>query len=127
MSVIGEFLYVFTIACIKFSVLSLYATIFPQRKFHYCVWAMAAFIGAWALSGAFTALFQCTPFSHAYDPASSPDGFCINFGLQNLVSGIVNVITDFIIVGMVVPLVWKLQISRQKKWLVVVTFIIGSR
>ena len=127
MSVVGEILYCFVIACIKLSILLLYWHIFPLSTFRYLVSAMMAVVMGWALSGAFASGFQCTPFAYAYDPESYPDGHCINLGLQNLVSGIINVVTDFAIIGMVIPLVWKLQISRRKKWFVTIAFAAGSR
>lgn len=88
---------------------------------------MVAVVAGWAVSGAFAAIFQCMPISYAWDIEMLSEGSCINLGLQTLISGIINVITDFVIVGMVIPLVWKLQISRQKKWFVTVMFAAGSR
>ncbi|KAI2633170.1 hypothetical protein GGS26DRAFT_590766 [Hypomontagnella submonticulosa] len=123
-SIIGDVGYVLTIAFIKFSVLSLYNNIFPIRRFHYLVWSLAIFLAAWTFSGTFVAIFQCTPISYVWEPERG--GFCINFGLQNLILGILNVITDAFLVAMVIPLVWKLQVSKQKRWLLLCTFAIAS-
>ncbi|KAI0378947.1 hypothetical protein F5Y04DRAFT_290669 [Hypomontagnella monticulosa] len=123
-SILGDIGYVLAVAFIKFSVLSLYYHIFPIRRFHYLVWGITVFLAAWAISGTFVAIFQCTPISYVWEPESG--GFCIDFGLQNLILGILNVITDCLLVGMVIPLVWKLQVSKQKRWLLLCTFAIAS-
>ncbi|KAI1416809.1 hypothetical protein F5Y13DRAFT_204156 [Hypoxylon sp. FL1857] len=123
-SIIGEAGYVLAIACIKFSLLSLYYHIFAIRSFHCLIWGIAVFLAGWAISGTFVAIFQCTPISYVWEPERG--GFCINFGLQNLISGIINVITDIFLVVMVIPLVWKLHIAKQKKWLVLSTFVVAS-
>lgn len=54
-------------------------------------------------------------------------GYCISYGALLLVCTISNIITDFIILLMPIPLILKLQTSRQKKRLIVFTFGMGGR
>ncbi|KAI0180162.1 hypothetical protein GGR52DRAFT_230252 [Hypoxylon sp. FL1284] len=124
-SIIGAVGYVLAVACIKSSLLSLYYLICPIRWFHYLIWGVAAFLAGWAISAAFVTIFQCTPIPYGWMPELG--GLCIDYGLQNLISGITNVATDIFLVVMVIPLVWKLHIAKQKKWLVLNTFAIASR
>ncbi|KAI8628967.1 hypothetical protein F5Y19DRAFT_464918 [Xylariaceae sp. FL1651] len=124
LSIVGEAFYVLAMAFIKFSVLALYSKIFPIRKFRYWVWSVTIFVAGWAISGAFVAIFQCTPIDYVWRP--DVPGSCVNLGLQNIISGVINVFTDVFIVAMVIPLVWNLHIAEHKKWLLIVTFAVGS-
>lgn len=125
-NIINENLYCVCMAFLKFSILSMYGSIFPQRKFHYCLWAVAAFMTCWAISCAFVAIFQCTPIAFGWDP-SIVGGTCVNYGALVLVAGICNIITDFVVLAMPIPLVLKLNLSTQRKRMVIFTFAMGGR
>jgi hypothetical protein len=113
-------------AFLKFSILSMYHSIFPQRGFHYCLYAVAVFMAFWAISCAFVAIFQCTPIAFGWDP-TIVGGTCVNYGALVLVAGICNIITDFVVLAMPIPLVLKLNLSPQRKRMVIFTFAMGGR
>ncbi|KAH6605229.1 integral membrane [Trichoderma cornu-damae] len=125
-NIINENLYCVCMAFLKFSILSLYHSIFPQKRFHYCLAAVAVFMVLWAVTCAFVAIFQCTPIAYGWDPTIA-GGFCINYGALVLVAGILNIITDFVILAMPIPLVLKLNLSPQRKRMVILTFAMGGR
>ncbi|KAL7800067.1 hypothetical protein V8C37DRAFT_3685 [Trichoderma ceciliae] len=124
-NIINENLYCVCMAFIKFSILSMYHSIFPQKRFHYCLAAVAVFMALWAISCAFVAIFQCTPIAFGWDP-TIPGGFCVNYGALVLVAGICNIITDFVILAMPIPLVLKLNLSPQRKRMVIFIFAMGG-
>ncbi|KAI8955625.1 hypothetical protein F4801DRAFT_273861 [Xylaria longipes] len=124
LAVVGEAAYVLAIAFIKFSVLALYMKTFPIQKFRYCVWAVGIVVVGWAMSGAVVAVFQCTSIEYVW--RSDVEGVCVDFGLRNLVSGIMNVMTSILIVVMVIPFAWNLYITKQEKWLALVSLAIGT-
>lgn len=73
----------------------------------------------------FPSIFSCYPVEKSWD--SSIPGYCINYGTVTLVIGILNVIFDFAILGLPMPMLWKLRMStRRKIWLSGV-FAIGCR
>lgn len=109
---------------LKFSILSLYGSIFPSRTFRLYLWAVAIFILGWTLTASLGAFLQCVPIAKAYD--GSLDGYCIHFGQLTLVVGICNVITDFVIIALPIPLVLKLNTSAEKKRVITATFAAGS-
>ncbi|KAI0489562.1 hypothetical protein F4859DRAFT_157058 [Xylaria cf. heliscus] len=111
-------------AFIKLSILSLYGNIFSSKRFHYALWIVATVVSTWALSIATVGIFQCWPI--AYGWGGIPDGYCFNYGLVVLVAGVVNIITDFTILGMPIPFIWKLHTTRQKKWELTFTFALGG-
>lgn len=125
LNIVDENTYSFSMACIKISILTLYGDIFSSRRFHYCLWTTAAVISAWALSCAFTAIFQCTPIAFNWD-RSIEGGYCVKYAISLLVAGIINIITDFVILGLPIPMILRLRISKQKKWLLCFTFAAGG-
>ncbi|RYP41490.1 hypothetical protein DL767_000995 [Monosporascus sp. MG133] len=125
LSLLGETIYFYSMAFIKLSILSLYARIFPSRRFRWYLWGIAAFMVAWALQGSFVTVFQCTPIEYGWN-RELPGGRCINYGLSVLISGIANIITDFVILCAPIPLVLRLQVTPQKKRLLIFTFALGG-
>lgn len=111
---------------VKFSILAMFGSIFPQRGFRWCLWAVAAFMAGWVIVGTVVSAVQCDPVEFNWD-VTIPGGSCINFGLFATLQGVWNVITDFIILIMPIPLVLKLKLSSQKKALVILTFALGGR
>ncbi|OTA80569.1 hypothetical protein M434DRAFT_37906 [Hypoxylon sp. CO27-5] len=125
LNIADEHTYAYAMAFVKLSILRLYGGIFASRQFNYCLWVVAAIMIAWAISCGFTAVFQCRPISHTWDPRVEED-FCINYGISLLVSGVINIATDFTILAIPIPMILGLQISRQKKWLLIFTFAMGG-
>ncbi|KAI8631140.1 hypothetical protein F5Y19DRAFT_425215 [Xylariaceae sp. FL1651] len=123
LGLVSELVYFNVIAFLKLSILSFYGHIFPQRPFHYWLWGVATLVAAWDISFTFATIFQCYPISYAWD--TNQPGYCINYGNSQLASGVINIITDFLILAMPIPLVWKLNISKHKKRQVTLTFAIG--
>ncbi|KAK5634921.1 hypothetical protein RRF57_010633 [Xylaria bambusicola] len=122
-SVVGEVAYTFANTFVKFSALALYARTFPGQKFRYCVWGVALVVFGWGMSGSIVTIFQCKSIDYVWRPNTRD--FCINLSVRNLVSGILNVVTDIIIMAMVIPLVWNHKVMGQERWLVLSTFAVG--
>ena len=108
---------------LKFSILSLYGTIFQSRTFRYYLWGVGIFIGGWAITSALGAILQCVPIAKAYD--KSLNGYCIHYGELSLVVGICNVVTDFVIIILPIPIVMKMHVSAKKKGMIITIFAAG--
>ena len=119
-----ECFYCAAILCTKLSILCLYNRIFPQRWFRVASIVLAAFISSWALAAVFVSIFQCIPVSSQWDPKIS--GHCVNYGSSVRATGIINIITDFILLGLPMPLVWRIKTSTTKKWQLTITFVLGG-
>ncbi|KAI0108737.1 hypothetical protein F4776DRAFT_643591 [Hypoxylon sp. NC0597] len=125
LNIADEHTYAYTMAFIKLSILRLYGSIFVSQRFNYCLWVIAAVMIAWAISCGLASVLQCMPISHTWDPLMREDS-CINYGVSLLVSGVINIVTDFAILAIPIPMVLRLQISKQKKWLLIFTFAMGG-
>ncbi|KAI0182430.1 hypothetical protein EV127DRAFT_354901 [Xylaria flabelliformis] len=67
---------------------------------------------------------NCIPISASWDLTIK--GTCINVGLFALFLDLSNIVSDFVILAMPVPLVLKLQVSRQEKRMLIATFATGG-
>ncbi|KAI0838463.1 hypothetical protein F5Y06DRAFT_287197 [Hypoxylon sp. FL0890] len=125
LNIADENTYAYAMAFVKLSILRLYGSIFSSRQFHYFLWAIATVMIAWAISCGFAAIFQCRPIAHTWDPLVEKQ-FCINYGISLLVSGVINIATDFTILALPIPMVLSLHMSKQKKRLLIFTFAMGG-
>ncbi|KAI1109750.1 hypothetical protein F5Y14DRAFT_391642 [Nemania sp. NC0429] len=124
LAVVSEAAYFLAISFVKFSILASYFKAFPVRKFRYCVWGVSIFVIGWGMAGAVVAVFQCTSIESVWRPEDR--GSCINLGLWNRISGVMNVVAGIIIIVMVIPLVGDLHVTKHKRWMVLTTFAVGT-
>ncbi|KAK3318099.1 hypothetical protein B0H66DRAFT_225224 [Apodospora peruviana] len=123
-SLLSEATYGLSMGFMKLSILSLYGSIFVEMpKFRWYLWGVALFIVAWTLTASLGAFLQCVPVARAYDPTVG--GYCIHYGQLSLVVGICNVITDFVIVLMPIPIVMNMRMSHRKKITIITIFAAG--
>ncbi|KAI1288581.1 hypothetical protein F5Y03DRAFT_379733 [Xylaria venustula] len=124
-NIASEHAYVFVIALLKFSVLSLYRSIFANtRWFHILTWVMTALVGELAAQIIISTDVQCIPISLLWEPG--PSGTCINYGLQALFAYIQNIIIDIVLLTMPIPLVRNLKLDRRRKLGLILVFAAGG-
>jgi hypothetical protein len=100
---------------IKSSILLFYyRTFVPYYSFRIAIWCMAAFVISWFFAVTFTVIFQCSPVNFVWNKALA-GGHCINFEMFIFSTALINIITDFALVVMPVPILWKLQMPTTKK------------
>ncbi|KAJ0124360.1 hypothetical protein J7T55_005698 [Diaporthe amygdali] len=122
-SILSEGFYGLSMGSLKLSLLSLYAAIFPQKNFRYLLWGVAVFIIGWSLTTFFGSILQCVPVEKAY--IASLSGYCISYPKLSLTITVCNVITDFVIILLPIPLVLKLNTTQKKKLAIIATFTAG--
>ena len=69
-------------------------------------------------------IFQCTP-PHKLWQSSTP-GHCVSKYKYFLGTAIPEVVTDFVILAMPLPYVWKLQMTLKRKLLLSIVFVLGG-
>ncbi|KAJ5548511.1 hypothetical protein N7513_005745 [Penicillium frequentans] len=70
-------------------------------------------VWAWATSIILECFLLCRPFIYNWD--TSIEGHCGNRPAAFMVAGIMNVITDAMVIGLPLPHIWKLKLNMQKK------------
>ncbi|KAI2768087.1 hypothetical protein F4815DRAFT_68448 [Daldinia loculata] len=123
--VCDEVLYTISLGFIKLSILRLYGSIFQSRRFHCCLWTFAVLVIVFHSTASIIDIFECRPIAFSWD-TTIQFASCINYGLFVLLTGVVNIITDFIILCAPIPLVLRLQTSKHKKRLLIFTFAMGG-
>lgn len=119
-----EVLYNPAMITVKFSILLLYHRIFPSPKFKLVLWAVAIFILCYTIAGTFVVIFQCVPVQSDWDPSVKPH--CVNFDAELIAIGVLNSATDFFILGLPIPLLWRLHSSLTHKIQLAGMFSLGG-
>lgn len=73
-------------------------------------------------------LFQflaCRPLAHAWDPLVA--GTCVKDELVvHIVSASINTASDLIIIILPQPVIWRLELSKKRKWGLSAVFLLGG-
>ncbi|EPS41584.1 hypothetical protein H072_4520 [Dactylellina haptotyla CBS 200.50] len=121
-------LYSFSLTMAKCSVIALYLRIFAGiRWFQNALYSILALIILFFVLTFFITIFQCHPIEAAFDfrIALTKPTKCIVIKDFFYVSGSVNMLTDFLLVLLPMPLAWKLELDLRKRILIIVLFGLG--
>ena len=113
-----------TITIIKMSVLFLYRSIFPGRRFAIATNLVMVFVLAWGIATVVLAIFPCNPIHNFWDsywPLNCVDA--VKFFLWTTV---LNVLSDIMILSLPLHRVWHLQMSLRQKLAVSSMFLLGG-
>lgn len=69
-------------------------------------------------------VLQCSPAKALWDPRVK--GQCIDISIELVGSSVLNVATNFLILALPLPILWRLQISMRKKLQLVGIFLLGG-
>ncbi|KAL8685241.1 MAG: hypothetical protein Q9218_007885 [Villophora microphyllina] len=117
-------LYMVSLALTKISILLLYRRVFPKRGFHALLWAVGAFISAFTVANVLLVIFSCRPIRGAWSPFIKAK--CINSDAAILAVAVMSIVTDFIILALPQPLVWKLHLPKVQRLQLTGVFLIGT-
>ena len=121
---VGACMYNLSIFTVKISFLYFYRRLFPHRSFKIALLANGAFITTSTIAFLFLDILQCVPPAAQWN--SSIEGKCINFTAVVLAAGVINVVTDFVILILPVPVLWNLKVSTGRKIMIMGTFMLGG-
>ncbi|KAI1124348.1 hypothetical protein F5Y10DRAFT_249614 [Nemania abortiva] len=112
---------------IKLSLLFLWKRIFIQAKrFVLLCWIMIGIITAWSLAFFFATVFQCgTRWRMNWAPIAIFLTQCVNTLDLLTVFTATDIVTDFIIILMPVPMIWKLHMPTKRKIGITSIFMVG--
>lgn len=71
----------------------------------------------------FVSIFQCTPRAKAWNQLLP--GSCVNYAAYNVVSGVVNFVSDLFMLLFPLVRIWTLQMSIERKQGVTAIFLVG--
>jgi hypothetical protein len=106
------------------SVLLLYIRIFSIRKFRVVSQIVLGVVVAWTVAFFFATLFQCYPITAFVEPFYGKK--CIDTIAFWYAGGITDIVLDFIILILPIPMVLGLQLPLKQKLAVLLLFLLGS-
>ncbi|XP_014552708.1 hypothetical protein COCVIDRAFT_41175 [Bipolaris victoriae FI3] len=109
--------YVWTPALAKLSLLALYYRLNPDFKIRSCIYTLAGLVSGYSLAITIVAAGPCNPQYHS-------DQKCLTD--LNLFMACINIITDFLILCLPVPMLRALQLPMKQKVLLGFVFALGS-
>ncbi|KAL8671048.1 MAG: hypothetical protein Q9168_004441 [Polycauliona sp. 1 TL-2023] len=122
----NEIIYASIVTCIKSSVLCLYLRIFGvNKKFGIIVKCFIVAVVAWGIAVLLTTIFQCKPVRGAWD-ISVPRDQCFNLRTWLIATNVPNIVIDFSIICLPLPLIWKLKLSMERKIGLTGVFLLGT-
>ena len=107
----------------RLSILHLYIEIFSMPLFRSFAYGIAWVVGLFYIGCMTTTLALCRPISHSWNKEIS--GSCGSIGMAEMIPAAFNMVLDVVIVLLPLPIVWKLQMPKQKKVGVTVIFALG--
>lgn len=108
----------------KLSILFLYHRLFPLQWFKRTVLALGIFIVCYSIPQIFGDIFQCVPIRSKWDPTVTAT--CIDYVRLIIACGVINIVTDFIMLALPLPVLWSLHVSEHRKWVLTFMFVIGG-
>ncbi|KAL8654808.1 MAG: hypothetical protein Q9226_003291 [Calogaya cf. arnoldii] len=117
-------------AAVKYSVLCFMYRIFPIAQFRRILKASLIFVIALTISCVMASIFQCIPVHMFWETlggklAPQLGGRCINVRSYFLISGSINAITDFALLAMPIPILWRLRTGKPQKLVLTGIFTVG--
>ncbi|KAK8029248.1 hypothetical protein PG991_006304 [Apiospora marii] len=117
-------MYNISLMAIKIALFAQYYRLIAQTEYRVPCLVLAALVVAWCLGMVFIVVFGCYPVQAAWDfTITEKDCTTASHGI---VIGIGNIITDFILIMLPVPIVWTLKMKTSQKLAILGIFGIGS-
>jgi hypothetical protein len=109
--------YVWTPALAKLSLLALYYRLNPDQNIRYCIYALATLVSGYSLAITVVAAGPCNPQTHTNQKCLTD---------LNLFMACINIITDFLILCLPIPMLRALQLPVKQRILLGFVFALGS-
>lgn len=117
-------LYVPAAGLAKVAILIFYLRINPDRKFRWAVFAVLFITIGFMVALCFSLIFECRPIAKFWNPLLQ--GTCVRVSNLYLANGILNVVADFLVLLVPIPMLVKLHVSYNQKFLIWSIFAAGS-
>lgn len=127
--VAAEPFWITTNSLVKISILDFYTKVFStSKRFRHICWGIMAVVAAYWISTFVRMFFLCTPFAAMWEPAllqTVPGARCLNLTAVYLSVSIINLLIDFTLFLLPMPLLWGLQMHPRKKLSLMFIFGLG--
>lgn len=115
-----------TITSVKISLLFLYRRLFPTQIFKRNSLIVGVLSIVWFIAAVLFDIFQCRPFTAAFDPTLIFSNQCIDVQAFYWGITIANLLLDVIILALPLQMVWGLKLKLQEKVGLSGVFLLGT-
>ncbi|KAL4969381.1 uncharacterized protein BDV14DRAFT_103850 [Aspergillus stella-maris] len=120
----NQFTYFVLSPAIKMSIVCFYRRVFTIKPFQWASLAINILIAAWGVAIFLACALQCRPLRAYWD--HSVEGSCFDGTKFIIVNQVFNVIMDFAILALPIPMIWNLQRAWQDKLALNGVFALGG-
>ncbi|KAI9374371.1 hypothetical protein BJX61DRAFT_306433 [Aspergillus egyptiacus] len=120
----NQFTYFVLSPAVKISIICFYRRVFTVKPFQLVSFAINTLIALWGAAIFIACALQCRPLRSYWD--RSVEGTCFDSNKFIIVNQIFNVIMDFVILALPVPMIWNLQRAWQDKLALNGVFALGG-
>ena len=108
----------------KLAILDLYPHIFVEKRSRMITYALGVIVSLSCVANEIATIAQCKPVDFLWNP--TPGGWCQDIHAHFTWASMPNIITDFPMLLLPIPMIWKLHASWRVKASILVTFLVGS-
>ena len=114
--------------CTKTSLILLYYRIFGvSRPFCLALVVAWAIVVSYYIANSFAAIFECSPVSYYWTRAGNPEGgTCVNTNQFYRWNGVANLLIDFMILALTLPMTWGLKLPLRQRIRLTGIFMLGT-
>ncbi|KAF8474051.1 hypothetical protein BDZ91DRAFT_691215 [Kalaharituber pfeilii] len=109
----ASLLYTAAMILIKISILMFYLQLQPKPMFAYTIYGMIFFVAGMGAASLAVNIFQCSPIAYAWD--LSLNGSCLHRNAFYYAHSVLNILSDFAVYFMAIPIVHSVQLPRRQK------------
>ena len=122
-----EFFYMLGMGTVKVSIILFLWRIFPIRQFRMVLKGALVFVLSLTGSCLLVSMLQCIPIHDFWDTYAGRlhGGRCINVTTYFMVVGGINTFTDFALLALPIPLLWRLKTGLLQKLVLTGVFTMG--
>ncbi|KAI9843987.1 MAG: hypothetical protein M1838_002393 [Thelocarpon superellum] len=117
----SQVLYQAVICLAKISLLLFISRLTASKSTRQVCRLVMILVGAWSIAAAFALVFQCqAPHTWDFTP-----GRCVDQGALYYANGVINIVTDLMIIALPAAIIWSVLITRKQRMTVI--FVFGIR
>uniref|UniRef100_A0A093XTU6 Heme A synthase n=1 Tax=Talaromyces marneffei PM1 TaxID=1077442 RepID=A0A093XTU6_TALMA len=120
----NQFSYFLLCPTLKISIICFYRRVFSVPMFQKITMGLNCLIAAWGTGIFLACALQCRPLNAFWD--RSIDGHCFNLNTFIIVNQAFNVVMDFVILFLPIPMIWRLHMSTRDKIALNGVFALGG-
>ncbi|KAF1845270.1 uncharacterized protein K460DRAFT_376726 [Cucurbitaria berberidis CBS 394.84] len=116
-------IYGLSLGLTKGSILLQYQRVFKTKRFQIACWTVVAIVIGYTMSSLFSCIFYCIPLRSFWtrEPAR-----CVNQHAMWFAIAAINILTDFIIIILPMPVIRSLRLGRRQKTALTAIFAVGG-